>query len=217
MAGHGPWTMLVTTDDSAILDEIGKVLKGHRVGDRAHVVISKSPLVYNARQKGLWPVHEPQALSLKLADCCVAYGVVGRMNQRYDLFAFSLLVGSVALFVFATIFAPNVGGVYGFLRDWQTLIAGTFAIFAAIIAAHPVRKQLSRMNIQSSIMARQVLVERLLALEKRQAISRASLDSITSKFSRDIYCEDQWSEDPEPTINSHWAFDAWSRRGVGWK
>ncbi|MEJ2624839.1 MAG: hypothetical protein P8Z80_09945 [Pseudolabrys sp.] len=64
------------------------------------------------------------------------------MNQRYDLFAFSILVGSVALFALVTAFTTNVGDVYDFLMDWQTLIAGVFAIFAAIIAAHPVRKQL---------------------------------------------------------------------------
>jgi len=64
------------------------------------------------------------------------------------------------------------------------------------------------MNIQSSIMAREVLVTRLATSEERQAKSRETLNGITSEFFREIYYEDQWSDDPRPSINPHWSFDA---------
>src|SRR3569833_3469868 len=109
------------------------------------------------------------------------------MNQKHDLLAFSLLTASCAVFVLVAVFTPYVGGVYAFLKDWQTLIAGGFAIVAAVIAAHPEKKKLTRMNIQSSIMAREVLVQRLSACETRQTKSNELLNGITSEFVRDIY------------------------------
>lgn len=130
------------------------------------------------------------------------------MNQRHDLLAFGLLSLACAVFVLAAIFAPYAGSAYSFLKEWQTLIAGGLAIVAAVIAAHPVRKQLSRMNIQSSIMARDVLVRRLSACEGRQAKSKELLSGITSEFVRDLYFQDQWSDNPQPAIDPHWAFDA---------
>jgi hypothetical protein len=92
--------------------------------------------------------------------------------------------------------------LYEFLYHWQTLVTGLLAIVAALIAAHPVRRQLLKMNIQASIMAREVLAKRLSASESRRAKTKKLLDEITTNFSRDMYLDD------DAVSNPHWAFSA---------
>jgi hypothetical protein len=94
--------------------------------------------------------------------------------------------------------------LYEFLKEWQTLITGFLAIAAALIAAQPVRRQLSRMNIQASVMARDVLAKRLSATELRRARTKKHLAVITTDFIRQIYT----GEGSEPEFNAEWAFAA---------
>jgi hypothetical protein len=123
------------------------------------------------------------------------------MKQRYDLFAFSLMLFSVALIVAVSIFRSEAKSLYDFIWSWQTLFAGGLAIIAAFIAAHPVRQQFSKMNVQASIMAREVLANRLMMLEARRVRTEATLDKVSMRLSGDIYYADQIS------LNPHWAFE----------
>jgi hypothetical protein len=82
------------------------------------------------------------------------------------------------------------------------MITGGMAIIAALIAAHPVRQQLLKMNLQSSIMAREVLAARLAAIEKRKTLTAEKINSITGALSSSIYF------DEDVVSNSEWAFEA---------
>lgn len=112
---------------------------------------------------------------------------------------------SVSLIVFASIAPIEIGSICAAVKDWQTLITGGMAIIAALIAAHPVRKQLTIMAIQSSIMSRQVLSDRLLASQKRRSETKETIKSITQEFDRDFYF------DEDAPSNPHWAFEAESK------
>jgi hypothetical protein len=137
------------------------------------------------------------------------------MNQKYDLLGLGLALFSAAIISVTAIVGPvfdesKSKGLYDFIKDWQTLIAGAFALIAALIAAYPVRKQLLKMNLQSAIMSRNVLSQRLSDIEIRKRETKELLESITTMFFRDIYFGDP--EGP-PEFNSHWAFEA--QRTVG--
>jgi hypothetical protein len=92
-----------------------------------------------------------------------------------------------------------------FLYDWQTLVTGGVAIVAAIIAVRPVWKQLQHMSVQSGIMAREVLSQRLLITEKRGTDTAGALSSVTDELLNHMY---PGQEVTEPIIDSEWAFGA---------
>jgi hypothetical protein len=97
--------------------------------------------------------------------------------------------------------------LYGFFYNWQTLFTGLLAVVAAFIAAQPMWRQLSKINIQASIMAREVLAKRLSAFESRRIQTKKLLDEITSDFSREMYF------DSNAASNPHWAFSAEEKVG----
>jgi hypothetical protein len=133
------------------------------------------------------------------------------MNQRYDLLAFSLILFSVLLTVAMGIVPSAMLEIgqspYVFLKEWQTLIAGILALVVAIFALRPVWRQVAKMNIQSSIMARDVLARRLSQTEARMQENAAAVSSITSDFLRDIVIWDGRDE-PHYEIDSQWAHSA---------
>jgi hypothetical protein len=89
--------------------------------------------------------------------------------------------------------------------DFQTLIAGVAAIFAAFIAARPVYKQLDRMGTQTEIMSRDILSGRLSLLEGR----KAELKKATTNFLQNYFFPGISNDDPANfDIDSHLAFDA---------
>ncbi len=91
------------------------------------------------------------------------------------------------------------------IYDFQTLITGFVALLAAFITLRPARKQLQKMNIQSSVMAREVIAERIREAETRKAALNAKLEEITQWFYRDLLPGDP---EAEPRINEEWAFNA---------
>lgn len=128
------------------------------------------------------------------------------MQQRYDLLAMSLMLFSVALITASGIAGPFVSdtvsnSIYFVFKDWQTLVTGGLAVVAAFIAAHPVRKQLSKMNIQSSIMALEVIANRLKTLESRELKTVAALNKVSNRLAYDMHFDDEISSNP------HWAFE----------
>jgi hypothetical protein len=65
------------------------------------------------------------------------------MKQRFDTFAFSLMLFSVAVIVAISVFKTESSSLYKFILDWQTLIAGLVALGGAIMTVHSVRQQIS--------------------------------------------------------------------------
>lgn len=69
--------------------------------------------------------------------------------------------------------------------DFQTLITGGMAILAALIALQPARQQLRKMNIQSSVMAREVVASRLRETETRRKTTKENWTAcLKSSFAR---------------------------------
>lgn len=91
------------------------------------------------------------------------------------------------------------------IYDFQTLITGFVALLAAFITLRPARKQLQKMNIQSSVMAREVIAERIREAETRKAALKAKLEEITQWFYRDLFPGDP---EAEPRLSEEWAFNA---------
>lgn len=135
------------------------------------------------------------------------------MKRKYELLALGLMFVAVSLVSMTAIFGVALNevrskGLYDALKDWQTLIAGFLALGAAGIAVYPVWKQVLKMNLQSAIMSRNVLVNRSLELEKRRNSTRTLLDDMATDFVRAVFPfdpEDDSEFDPE------WAFNAQKR------
>jgi hypothetical protein len=96
-------------------------------------------------------------------------------------------------------------GVGKLFYEWQTLVTGLLALLAAYIAARPVWRQITSLQIQSEVMARETLIMRVTAIESRRDATRKKIESITHEFLRAIY---PYGECADPNINTEWAFEA---------
>jgi hypothetical protein len=101
--------------------------------------------------------------------------------------------------------AADYTGAWKLLYDWQTLATGLLALLAASIAAWPVWRQIRNQQLQSAVMAREVLLMRIAAIEARRDTTRKKLDGVTSDFMRRIYPH-EWVA--EPDISPEWASEA---------
>ena len=99
----------------------------------------------------------------------------------------------------------TVACTYKFFLDWQTLIAGVLAFFAAVIALRPIFRQLRLTQIQLEVMSREVSLDRVEKTERRRILVQDELRSITDNFLTEIYRNDP---EGEPQINEYWASDA---------
>jgi hypothetical protein len=88
-----------------------------------------------------------------------------------------------------------------FIKDYQTLLTGFMALFAAVIALRYVYKQLHVNQVQTAIAAREVLFGRTRTIEHRRKVSAAAIHKITSDFMARLYQGDQ---DGEPDIDINW-------------
>ena len=70
----------------------------------------------------------------------------------------------------------------GWAYDWQTLITGVLAILAALIAARPVWRQLTILQLQSEAAARETLIMRVAAINSRRETTRREVQHITDEF-----------------------------------
>jgi hypothetical protein len=61
--------------------------------------------------------------------------------------------------------------LYCTVQDWQTLIAGSLAIVAALMAARPVYQQLEEMRAQTRLQSYQVLRELIASIENERLIA----------------------------------------------
>ena len=79
------------------------------------------------------------------------------------------------------------------------------ALGAALIAAAPVRRQLRKLHLQSSIMAREVIAKRAAETEERQKTSDEILSVVRNSLFETVLLTDRsalpaWAEDAEPMI-----------------
>ncbi|MDG4895815.1 hypothetical protein P9272_19790 [Mesorhizobium sp. WSM4976] len=137
--------------------------------------------------------------------------------------------GNSAIFVFAAVFVGmtclllawnglfvpadptaictnNMCRAYRVFGEFQTLIAAGIAILAAWLAAQPVWKQLTTMNIQQDIMASEVIKRRLKSIEENDCY----LDTKVTAYLQDVwrYIYDWNYEQPEydpQKIDPQWA------------
>jgi hypothetical protein len=86
------------------------------------------------------------------------------------------------------------------VRDYQTLIAGFAAIFAAWMAALPVWRQLRAMDVQTSMVLRAFLIDQIDIARQRREWFAGRLDKFGSDTTSQTYCYG------EPvTIHPEWA------------
>jgi len=90
-----------------------------------------------------------------------------------------------------------------FVKDYQTLIAGLIAILAAYMTAKPVWRQLRSMSVQTAMVHREFLAERLRALDARRAALAKNLDP----YSDQIHQRLMEMREIEGKLNIHWVFE----------
>lgn len=95
------------------------------------------------------------------------------------------------------------------IYDFQGLLAGVLAIVAALIAARPVRQQLRKMSIQASVMAREVLANRLSQTERRRKVASEKLGLPSTLYFEFWPHGDE--EGPEEEVDPEHAFNAEQR------
>ncbi len=97
---------------------------------------------------------------------------------------------------------------YRVFSEFQTLAGAGIAIFAAWLAAQPVWKQLTKMNVQQDIMAREIIERRLKSIEANDRYMDTKLAAYLQDVWKQIY---DWHAEPaeyDPqSIDPHWAFD----------
>lgn len=89
-------------------------------------------------------------------------------------------------------------------EQWQTLIAAGLALVAAWWAARPVWRQLDRMEIQSNIMLRDIIVLRIAEVVKRRDAATSLSRETIGRIERDLYWHDEF--DPSE-VKEDWAFN----------
>ncbi|MCT8269090.1 hypothetical protein NYQ83_17575 [Afifella sp. JA880] len=89
------------------------------------------------------------------------------------------------------------------IHEYQALLAGLVALFAAYVTARPVWRQLDRMSLQTTLMHREFLDERQSTLRARW---RRESKKLTS-FSDEVKTGIGWTRQYNKEINPHWAFD----------
>jgi hypothetical protein len=95
-------------------------------------------------------------------------------------------------------------GTCHFIFNYQTLIAGILALMAAFIASALVFEQVRVARVQSAVMTRDVLKQRLRTVGARQRVVAAIVSSITRDFNVAIYPDPEGEAD----INPLWAHGA---------
>lgn len=95
--------------------------------------------------------------------------------------------------------------VCGFIYNYQTLIAGGLALLAAFIASALVVEQVRVARLQSAVMTRDVLIDRLRSVGARRGLVGTSVRSITDDFNAAIYPD---PEGGEADIHPEWAHGA---------
>lgn len=96
-------------------------------------------------------------------------------------------------------------GVIRFLHEWQSFLAGLFAIGAAVLAAKPVWHQLNVSRIQTATAARDALNKSLQEIEERKKTSEEAWQGMVSDFMRVLLPHDYTQE---PNIHPEWAWQA---------
>ena len=94
-------------------------------------------------------------------------------------------------------------GLYHFIKDFQTLIAGLIAILAAIITARPVWRQLDRMAVQTDTIFREFLADRLQSLKGRRQWLRDKINPFRNEVGQRLY----EMRELENGLNIHWVFE----------
>lgn len=96
-----------------------------------------------------------------------------------------------------------LGELKQFVYDYQTLITGALAIVAAYITTTPARRQLKLMALQSSIMARDVIAERLKETEDRHQSLNDEIRKVRSSWNQIL----PWHDEEPLVITAPWAFE----------
>jgi len=94
-------------------------------------------------------------------------------------------------------------GLYHFIKDFQTLIAGLVAILAAIISARPVWRQLDRMAVQTDTIVREFLADRLQSLKGRRQWLRNKINPFRNEVGQRLY----EMRELENGLNIDWVFE----------
>lgn len=93
--------------------------------------------------------------------------------------------------------------LYEFLRDWQSLIAGIFAVVVAAFAVYPVFAQLHQMRVQSAIGARDILARRIHELETRKLNESGALNKVVQDTLQALR-----PGEGDEEISTVWAFES---------
>ena len=94
-------------------------------------------------------------------------------------------------------------GIFKYLYDWQSLIAGLIALIAAYVAARPVWRQLM-------LSARDTLIGRVAAIESKQVTTRELMTNVINAFMSQLR---PYGKGQEPVPHPEWALAAQSTVG----
>ncbi len=94
-------------------------------------------------------------------------------------------------------------GFWALIKGYQSLIAGLIAIGAAYMTAKPVWRQLRSMSVQTAMVHREFLAERLRVLEARRHWLMTRLD----RYSDEVGQRMMEMRELEGRLNVHWIFE----------